>query len=152
MSFSSFLSRLSGFSGLFLLVLALSNFYLAFRASSVINMRSVTVTNVVEVAYSVPVSDPTNPPSPSVESPSIRPASSSHPDRPASHEVAQWPYRYFTINRRVGFEIFGRYYYEGSPCSWGRIKEIYPDRILLSSGDWISNRFSNDVARKDDRK
>lgn len=43
------LSKLSGFSGFFLLVLSMSNFYLAFRASRVVNLKSVTVTNVVEV-------------------------------------------------------------------------------------------------------
>ena len=148
--FKSFLARLSSLSGLFLLVLSLANFYLAYRASQVVNMRSYTVTNVVEVVSTVSSnidSVVSSPLSFSSSSPSV-PAPS---PLPVPREVAQWPYRYFLVGRRIGFEVFGRYYYEGSPCSYGRIYQIYPDRILLCGGDWISNRISSDVARKDVR-
>lgn len=150
--FKSFLAGLSSASGLFLLVMSLANFYLAYRAAQVVNLRSYTVTNLVEVVSTVPtntdsvVSSPVSFSSPSFSSPS--------PDTvnpPVPREVAQWPYRYFLVGRRIGFEVFGRYYYEGSPCSYGRIYQIYPDRILLCGGDWISNRISSDVARKDVR-
>ena len=137
------LSKLSGLSGLFLLVLSMSNFYLAFRASRVVNLKSVTVTNVVEV---VNLKSPTND-LPSAVSPFEIPSSPvpASPPVPVPREVAQWPYRYFLVNHRIGLEAFGRYYYEGSPCSYGRISQIYPDRILLHSGDWISNKLERDL-------
>lgn len=60
-------------------------------------------------------------------------------------QVCETSYQYFVSGRRIGCKMFGRFYYEGSPCSYGRISYIYPDRILLASGDWISNqqRFDN---------
>lgn len=137
------LAKLSGFSGLFLLVLSMSNFYLAFRASRVVNLKSVTVTNVVEVVNLKSSTNEFPSASSSVDIPSSPlPAS---PPVPVPKEVAQWPYRYFLVNRRIGLEAFGRYYYEGSPCSYGRIFQIYPDRILLKSGDWISNKLERDI-------
>lgn len=54
-------------------------------------------------------------------------------------QVCETSYQYFVVGRRIGCKMFGRFYYEGSPCSYGRISEIYPDRILLASGDWITN-------------
>lgn len=139
----NFFAKLSGLSGLFLLVLSGSNFYLAFRASKVINSKCVTVTNVVELVNLVSSTNDAPSVSSPFGSPSLPPPSP--PIVPAAREVAQWPYRYFLVNHRIGLEAFGRYYYEGSPCSYGRIFQIFPDRILLSSGDWISNKFEREL-------
>lgn len=149
------LSSLKNFTGLFLLLLSLFNFYLSYRASSVVNLHSYTVTNVVEM-----VTFPSNfVSSSSVPSNSVLPflsvpSSSVLPSSPVvvPKEVLQVPYQYFVIGHRVGAHMFGRFYYDGSPCSYGRIEAIFPDRIILRSGDWISNRFDVDsrkVAKND---
>lgn len=55
-------------------------------------------------------------------------------DHPTSH------YRYMLINGRKAVQLFGRLHYVGSFTSYGRILDIFPDRILLDSGDTISNQ------------
>lgn len=129
------LAGFSSLSGLALFVLACCNFVMAYKSVSVV--RSVVVTNVVEVASSVAASS--NAISSVFSSLSAPSVSADMPTEREPQEVARWPYRYFVVRRRIGCEFMNRYYYDGSPCSYGRIYQIYPDRILLADGDWISN-------------
>ena len=133
------LAGFSASSGLFLFALGCTNFYLAFRASSVPRSRVTHVTNYVDV-----VSSPTNStPVAGVDVPLSSPSGVAVPVPPPlpspPREVANYPYQYFIVGRRIGAQMFNRYYYDGSPCSYGRIERIFPDRILLVGGDWIRN-------------
>ena len=155
--FKKVLSWFSSLSGLSLFVLACCNFSLAYKAVSV--SRSVVLTNVVEMAVS-PSGLSTNlsstqsfsPPSslsPVFSAPTSLAHTVSSPDTPVTKEVARWPYRYFVVRRRIGCEFMNRYYYDGSSCSYGRISAIYPDRILLDGGDWITNTLLSSDIRRD---
>ena len=121
-----------------LLALAIANFLLACHVGrqnypTVIEKVSV-ITNVVSSAdsdfSSLSVSNSVSS-VPLVTRPSLVTNSPS--------QVCETSYQYFITGRRIGCKMFGRFYFEGSPCSYGRIDSIYPDRILLSSGDWIQN-------------
>lgn len=141
MKISDIASKIRSYVGIFLFVLCCCNLYLAFRVSSVVNLKSVVVTNVVEIA-----SFPTNildSVSSSNFPSSFLPSSPTNtlPEPAKPRQVLETSYQYFLCSRRIGAYMFGRPYYEGSPCSYGRISQIYPDRIILSSGDWISNTF-----------
>lgn len=147
MKISDFVDKLRSFVGLFLFVLCCCNFYLAFRVSSVVNLKSVVVTNVVEIAslstnFLSSVSS-SNFPSLSI----LPPSTNTVPEPVKPRQVFETSYQYFLCSRRIGAYMFGRPYYEGSPCSYGRISQIYPDRIILSSGDWISNTFDQSTRK-----
>lgn len=78
---------------------------------------------------------PTNSVSSSLSSSSVSSSSSV----PAVVIVCRTPYHYFMLGRNIYVEMFGRYYGRGSLCSYGIIKMIFPDRILLDDGSWILN-------------
>ena len=66
----------------------------------------------------------------------------------------RYKYQYFTHGGRQfalvpGNEFLSR----GSPTSYGRIKEIFPDRIMLDNGVWLVNDISSvpDVRRNENR-
>ncbi len=66
----------------------------------------------------------------------------------------RYKYQYFTHGGRQfalvpGNEFLSR----GSPTSYGRIKEIYPDRIMLDNGVWLVNDIlsGSDVHRNENR-
>lgn len=144
----SFLRSFSAFSGFFLFLAGCANFVLAYKAMQV-GSRVVVTTNIVEMASfttnSLPsVSSPVSFVSSNNLLPSFGRSPSPLADTNCCREVACYPYQYFLVGRRIGAEMFGRYYYDGSPCSYGRIDRIFPDRIILCSGDWISNKVVND--------
>lgn len=150
--FKQILSFLSSCSGLFLFVAGCCNFFLAYRATSCI--KSVVTTNVVEMVV-LSTNELSSASSPSNSSPSVSspfffypPSSPSSPSERVPRQVAEYPYQYFLCGRRIGACMFGRYYYDGSPCSYGRIDKIFPDRIILVGGDWIQNRFDSFVSSK----
>lgn len=54
--------------------------------------------------------------------------------------AVNYPYRYFVFGRRRFAAIDGNENLSaGSPTSYGRIREIYPDRIILDNGIWLVN-------------
>lgn len=66
--------------------------------------------------------------------------SSPVPSAPALPVVAcLTPYHYFTMGNQMCVKMWGRYYSRGSLCSYGIIRRIFPDRILLDDGSWIVN-------------
>ena len=147
---SRFLSNVRDFSPLLLAVMAVCNLVMAFNVRSTVRKSSsVVVTNYVDlVNFPSPVSVGTS--SNTVSSlfgslGSLVPSSS--PDLPSvsSSEKEErkvfcnLPYQYFVANRRIGAQICGRYFYEGSLCSGGYISKIFPDRILLEDGSFIVN-------------
>lgn len=137
-----FLQLISPFTGLILLVASLSNFYLAYRASS--DIRSTVVTNFVDLVSSPLIASPVSNIVDDVRvfsSPTSSPSTLPSPPPPSlPRQLAEYPYQYFIVGRRIGACMFGRFYYEGSPCSYGKISSIYPDRIILQGGDWILNK------------
>ncbi len=121
-------------------VATLCNVLLCYRASSVAT-RVHDITNHVEV-----VSFTTN--FVNLSSMPTNIISSQTDVRELPREVARTAYQYFVVGRLIGCKAWGRYYYDGSPCSWGRISAVYPDRILLEDGNWISNTFAFDEPRR----
>ena len=115
---------------------AISNFVLACTASSSLQTKTITsiITNVVDhvtvvtqilSSTSVPVSS------------DISIDDSINYFQPVDHPTSY--YRYMLINGVKAVQLFGRLHYVGSRTSYGRILDIFPDRILLDSGDTISN-------------
>ena len=115
---------------------AISNFVLACTASRSLKTTTITsiITNVVDhvtvvtqilSSVSVPVS------------PDIPIDDSLNYFQPVDHPTHY--YRYMLINGVKAVQLFGRLHYVGSRTSYGRIIDIYPDRLLLDSGDTISN-------------
>lgn len=81
----------------------------------------------------------------------------SSPSSAVSYEpkcVAKTSYQYYLVGRRCGVLMYGRRYFDGSLCSYGRIDKVFPDRILLSNGDWIENdvRFEFGYAKSSKEK
>lgn len=116
---------------------AISNFVLACTASRSLQTQTITsiITNVVDhvtvvtqilSATSVPVSS---------ETPFD--VDSVNYFQPVDHPT--FYYRYMLINGVKAVQLFGRLHFVGSRTSYGRIIDIFPDRILLDSGDTISN-------------
>ena len=132
-----------GTLGILFLVGTICNVYLSYRAYSVVKSNSVqSVTNVVELLSSPLTNSSPSGVKSSFSSPFYHsPLSDPRQDIVVPKEVAEYPYQYFLIGRRIGVQLFGRFYYEGSPCSYGRIKHIFPDRIILEDGNWIRNRI-----------
>lgn len=127
------------------------NIYFAYRVN--VESRPVTVFNYHEVTNRIDVS------SNSLPSNMFSSVSLSSPDspsdsvaRPSCASVCRVPYQYFLCGRRIGAYVWGRFYYEGSPCSYGRISMIFPDRIILDSGDWIENARVFDPFDKSNRR
>lgn len=131
------LASLGRFAGLGFSVLAITNLYLAYKSSSVATrVHDVTnhvevvsyVTNYVNVANGIVTNSMSRAYGVSAESVIRDPV-----------EVARCRYHYFKVGYRIGALMHGRYYYDGSPCSYGRISSVWPDRIILDNGDYISN-------------
>lgn len=55
-------------------------------------------------------------------------------------EISTYHYRYMLVNGHRAVELFGRIHYLGSRTSYGRILEIFPDRIILDTGFVINNK------------
>ena len=55
-------------------------------------------------------------------------------------EISTYHYRYMLVNGNRAVELFGRIHYLGSRTSYGRIVEIFPDRIILDTGFVINNK------------
>lgn len=55
-------------------------------------------------------------------------------------EISTSYYRYMLVNGQRAVELFGRIHYKGSRTSYGRIVEIFPDRIILDTGFVINNK------------
>lgn len=148
---SKLLSYFGRYASLLLTLLAASNLYLAFSASSA-SRREYCVTNYVEqVSFVTNVIECVG----SISSPSNTVQLSNALDDVPVREVARCPYDYFMVGRVIGARMYGRYYYDGSLCSWGRIDSVWPDRILLADGNWITNAkvdyINNEVLRNDRR-
>ena len=68
-------------------------------------------------------------------------SSSSSSDSPNQRsEISTYYYRYMLVNGNRAVELFGRIHYKGSRTSYGRIVEIFPDRIILDTGFVINNK------------
>lgn len=65
----------------------------------------------------------------------VSPSSSSSPPR----SVSTTYYRYSIVGGRRAVMLFGRMHYIGSRTSYGRIVDIFPDRVMLDSGITINN-------------
>lgn len=48
-------------------------------------------------------------------------------------------YDYFIVDGRRAIRFCGRHFSEGSPTSYGTIKTIFPDRVLLENGVFLKN-------------
>lgn len=49
------------------------------------------------------------------------------------------PYTFWTIQNHRYITYHGQHLTVGSPTSYGRIVEIYPERVLLDTGIWLVN-------------
>lgn len=63
-------------------------------------------------------------------------------------------YSYFLHNGRPCAKWYGRYFQAGSPTSYGRIKQVFPDRIELESGAFLKNTLPpiEEDQRQNDRQ
>lgn len=61
------------------------------------------------------------------------------PINKGSNQVYNFEYHYFKIGQVRHIKAYGVYYSEGSPTSYGIIKSIFPDRILLENGSILVN-------------
>lgn len=125
---------------LLIFAVAIANFVLACTASRSLQTRTIysTVTNeihhvsVVTQILSSVSSSPSSSPLPFF--------SDSSPDnqfQPLDHPTHH--YSYMLLNGVKAVMLFGRLHYVGSRTSYGRIVDIFPDRVLLDTGDSISN-------------
>lgn len=119
---------------------AISNFVLACTASRSLQTRTIYSTVTNEIHHVSVVTQILT----SVSSSSSPSSSSPHPDsssdnyfQPLDHPT--FHYRYMLINGVKAVMLFGRLHYVGSRTSYGRIVDIFPDRVILDSGDTISN-------------
>lgn len=94
-------------------------------------VRTSIVTQLVSSADSPDIATPFNFPSSDVSS-----SPSSSPPR----SISTTYYRYTLVGGRRAVMLFGRMHYIGSRTSYGRIVDIFPDRVLLDSGMSIHNQ------------
>lgn len=137
------LDIIKGLSGLFLICGIICNCFLSYRVFNISRSASVVVQTNFVSTVDLPSQLPNrleNSLSNSTFNIDFR-EKENQSSPPLPQKVAEYPYQYFLIARRIGAKMFNRYYYEGSPCSYGRIRYIYPDRIILENGDWIQNRM-----------
>lgn len=95
-------------------------------------VRTSIVTQLVSSADSSYIATPFNFPSSDVSS---SPSSSSSP-----RSISTTHYRYTLVGGRRAVMLFGRMHYLGSRTSYGRIVDIFPDRVILDSGITINNQ------------
>lgn len=50
-------------------------------------------------------------------------------------------FKFFTWGKRLFIEYYGDFLTIGSPTTYGRIVEIFPDRVLLDSGIYLVNTY-----------
>lgn len=62
------------------------------------------------------------------------------PSSPSPRSISTTHYRYSLIGGRRAVMLFGRMHYIGSRTSYGRIVDIFPDRVILDSGMSIQNQ------------
>ena len=141
--------RLSGLLRLSLFLLAVGNLVFVFlcnrgRKPQIVRHSSVT-TNFVYSVRTQYIDRAVSPSSVSV------PASSATTN---SVRVAVTDYHYFLVSHRKAVKMWGRYFFEGSLTSYGRIASIWPDRVLLEEGGELVNANSerkpvNDIRTSD---
>lgn len=77
--------------------------------------------------------------SPVSSSASHSPVSSSSPASSRHNDYVNVPYHFFLNQGRRAVQMWGRFFSEGSPTSYGRIVKIFPDRIFLEGDVVIVN-------------
>lgn len=50
-------------------------------------------------------------------------------------------YNFFVHNGQPAASFYGRYFSQGSPTSYGRVVQVFPDRILLDNGHVLVNQI-----------
>ena len=56
-------------------------------------------------------------------------------------EVAALDYHYFSVGGRPHIRLHDAYYIIGDATAYGVIDLIFPERVYLRGGDWISNTY-----------
>lgn len=102
------------------------------------------------VSYNVRVIEPPRPFDVSLVAPQTNglpgPVESPGPSIPPVHvpQGRAYPFRYFEIGGMPGVHLNGRYYRVGDVHAFGIVSQIYPERIVFSSGDFIDNTSLNE--------
>ena len=135
---SRFLSALKDYAPFFIFLALVCNVLVVYRFEStrkpqiVYSVERVFVNTNSSASVSAPVVV-TN----SVKADVSRFVSSSNV---VSRTVCNAEYDYFLYNGVRGAKMWDRFFNEGSLTSFGRIKTIFPDRILLEDGGYIVNQ------------
>lgn len=117
---------------------AISNFVMSCSVSRMTRPQYVYTTTTNEIFYTSVVTQFISSASTSSSLPlSDSPSSSDSFSR--NHDSSTYHYRYMLVGGRKCVELFGRICYVGSRTSYGRIVDIFPDRILLDDGSFIVN-------------
>lgn len=123
------------FLNAFLIFLAVVNCCVIFVFESQRRPQIITHENVVTTNHLIVVTNYISSsvsPSPVVDSNVLQFVMA--PDRQVNY-----PFSFFVWAGRPYVSAYGQNLTVGSPTSYGRILEIYPDRLLLDSGVWLVN-------------
>lgn len=122
---------------------AIANFIMACSISRSTRPQYIYTTTTNEIVRVSCVTQFINSAGSSLEDPVLSALSSSPSpsDSPNQrNEISTYHYRYMLVNGNRAVELFGRIHYKGSRTSYGRIVEIFPDRIILDTGFVINNK------------
>ena len=122
---------------------AIANFFLSCSVSRMARPQYVyqTVTNEI-VRTSIVTQVVSSVDSPDSATTFVFPSSEVSPSPSFSppRSISTTHYRYSLVGGRRAVMLFGRMHYIGSRTSYGRIVDIFPDRVILDSGISIQNQ------------